>query len=108
MLSLEMRIKRRSGRCVAGVVIVPASIGQFAVRWPNPSDRRQRGCRHPKRGLRMIQALRSVDRDEVVYQVMLVFSIAFASLRVFLMVHMMVGPVSAFITQIAGLVGAVV
>jgi len=56
----------------------------------------------------MIQALRSVDRDDVVYQVLLVFSIAFTSLRVFLMVHMMVGLVSAFVTQIGDLVGAVV
>ncbi len=54
----------------------------------------------------MIRALRSIDRDEVVYQVLLVFSIAFTSLRVFMTVHHAAGQAASLISRLTMMLGS--
>jgi hypothetical protein len=54
----------------------------------------------------MIQALHSIDRDEVVYQGLLVFSIAFTSLRMFMMVHHVAGQAASLISRIGMMLGS--
>jgi len=51
----------------------------------------------------MIQTRRSIDTDELLYRLLLLFSIGFTSLRVFMMVRSVIGPVSGMVVRIAGL-----
>jgi hypothetical protein len=49
----------------------------------------------------MIQFLRSIDRDEVLYSALLCFSLAFTALQAFIAVRDIWGHVSHLLTQIA-------
>ena len=53
----------------------------------------------------MIQAQRSIDTDEVIYRLLLLFSIGFTSLRIFMMVQSAIGSVSGMVVRITGLLG---
>lgn len=54
----------------------------------------------------MNQALRSIDRDEVVYHVLLAFSIAFTSLRVFLTVYHAAGQAASLVSRLTMMLGS--
>jgi hypothetical protein len=51
----------------------------------------------------MIQTRRSTDTDEIIYRLLLLFSIGFASLRVFMLVRGAIDPVAGMVVRIAGL-----
>jgi len=53
----------------------------------------------------MIQTRRSIDADEVIYRLLLLLSIGFTSLRVFMMVRSAIDPISGMVVRIAGLLG---
>jgi hypothetical protein len=54
----------------------------------------------------MERTSRSIDRDELVYQVLLVFSIAFTSLRIFMTVHLAVGQAVTLVSRFSAILGS--
>jgi hypothetical protein len=54
----------------------------------------------------MIHGLPSIDRDEVVYRLLLAFSIVFTSLRAFVMIHHLAEQAANLIAKIAGMLGS--
>jgi len=53
----------------------------------------------------MIQTRWSIDADEVIYRLLLLFSIGFTSLRVFIVVRSAIDPLSGMVIRIAGFLG---
>jgi hypothetical protein len=54
----------------------------------------------------MMRVLGSIDRDEVVYHVLLAFSIAFTALRVFMTFAGVAGKAAGLVSQIAVALGS--